>query len=74
MVDPVNNQNAVRMNINQLKERFRSKNELFKFLSIDCSAYLPKKESTNVYFLKDIMNGRKEVRNPFEITDVIVVH
>jgi hypothetical protein len=54
-------QNKVKTNINLLKERFRSKNELYRFLTLECEAFLPKKESTNVYFLKDIMMGKKEV-------------
>ena len=44
-----------------MREKFRSKNELYKFLSFDCGAFLPKKGSTNVYFLKDIMTNKKDV-------------
>ena len=61
-VDPA--QAKVKTNINQLKERFRSKNELYRFLALECGAFLPKRESTNVYFLKDIMMGKKDV-SPF---------
>ena len=51
----------VKTNVSQLQERFKSKSELYKFLSQDCGLYLPKCNCTNVYFLKDIMTGKKEV-------------
>ena len=52
---------GVQTNISQLRQKFNSKNELYTFLSMECGAFLPKKGSTNVYFLKDIMTGKKEV-------------
>ena len=55
----------VKHNVSQLQERFKSKNELYKFLAEDCGLYLPKKNCTNVYFLKDIMTGKKEVSHPY---------
>ena len=41
-----------RVNVHELMERFRSKKELYDFLCQDCKAYLPKIDSTNVYFYK----------------------
>ena len=43
------------VNINELTSKFRSKRELYNFLAQDCSAYLPWIDSTNVYFLRDII-------------------
>ena len=40
----------------------KSKKELYNFLLQDCQAYLPPMDATNVYFLKQIMRGAKEVR------------
>ncbi len=54
------NQNA-RVNVLQLAEKCRSKKELYTFLTHDGHAYLPKIESTNVYFFRQIMSGKKEV-------------
>ena len=39
----------------------KSKKELYNFLLQDCQAYLPPMDATNVYFLKQIMRGAKEV-------------
>ena len=40
----------------------KSKKELYNFLLLDCQAYMPPIDSTNVYFLKQIMLGANEVR------------
>ena len=50
------------VNVNQLSAKMKSKKELYNFLLQDCQAYLPPMDSTNVYFLKQIMRGAKEVR------------
>ena len=57
-----------------MKEKFKSKNELYRFLAQDCGAYLPKKEATNVYFLKDIMLGKKEVSLHISFSFTFSVH
>jgi hypothetical protein len=63
--------NQEKVNIHDLMVRFKSKNELHNFLAQDCKAYLPKLDSTNVYFLKDLFHGTKEVF-PFEVDCLIV--
>ncbi len=49
------------VNINQLSAKMKSKKELYYFLLQDCHVYLPPMDATNVYFLKQIMRGAKEV-------------
>ena len=39
-------------NVMKLQEKCRSKKELYTFLTQDGQAYLPKIESTNVYFFR----------------------
>jgi hypothetical protein len=43
-------------------EKCQSKKEIYNFLALDCKAYLPKIESINIYFLRQIIRGEKEVR------------
>ena len=50
-----------RVSLQEVKDKFSSKKELYDFLVLDCQAFLPKVESINVYFLKQIMRGDKEV-------------
>jgi hypothetical protein len=54
--------NLSRVNVNELSSKMKSKKELYNFLLQDCQAYLPPLHSTNVYFLKQIMKGEKEVK------------
>ena len=51
------------INVNQLSAKMKSKKELYNFLLQDCQAYLPPLDTTNVYFLKQIMRGNKEVND-----------
>ena len=51
-------------------ECFRSKKELYDFLSQDCKAYLPKIDTTNVYFYKQVARGTKEVSLPLPMAVV----
>jgi hypothetical protein len=55
------------VNVNQLSAKMKSKRELYNFLLQDCQAYLPPMDVANVYFLKQIMRGAKEVRLTYEI-------
>jgi hypothetical protein len=43
-------------------EKFQSKKELYNFLALDCEAYLPKLDTINTFFLKQVIRGEKEVR------------
>ena len=53
--------------LEEMKAKMKSKKELYNFLLQDCQAYLPPLDTTNVYFLKQIMRGNKEV-NTFKLT------
>ena len=59
-----------RVNVHELMERFRSKKELYDFLCQDCKAYMPKIDSANVYFYKQVARGTKEVILPLPISVV----
>ena len=39
--------------------KFRSKREIYQFLTMDVKAYLPDCDNVTIYFLKDIMHGKK---------------
>ncbi len=49
------------LNVNQLNAKMKSKKELCNFLLQDCQANLPPMDATNVYFLKQVKRGGKEV-------------
>jgi hypothetical protein len=42
-------------------EKIASKRDVFNFLTLECEAYLPKLDTVNNFFLKQITRGAKEV-------------
>ena len=43
--------------------KFRSKKEVWTFLTIEVGAYLPPYENVTIYHLKDLISGSKKVKN-----------
>ena len=60
-----------KVNVNEILEKMASKRDVYNFLSIECEAYLPKLETINIFFLKQITRGNKEVT---ELMSHAVVH
>ena len=44
--------------------KFRSKREIYQFLTLDVRAYLPPVHTLTVYFLKDLVSGAKKRKYP----------
>ena len=42
--------------------KFRSKYEVYQFLTIDALAFLPPPECVTIYFLKDLVRGIKKCK------------
>ena len=49
------------VNINEVMEKMASKKDVHNFLTQECEAYLPKLDTVNIFFLKQITRGAKEV-------------
>ena len=49
------------VNIHEISEKVQSKRDIYNFLTQECQAYLPKMDTANNYFLKQIARGAKEV-------------
>ena len=41
--------------------KYNSKREIYNFLACDVGIYLPPYDNVTIYFLKDLMNGRKKM-------------
>ena len=50
------------VNIHALMEKIASKRDVYNFLALECEAYLPKMDTVNIYFLKQIARAQKDVR------------
>ena len=44
--------------------KFASKKELLNFLSVEVGAYLCSHEMLTIYFLKDLVSGKKKCKSP----------
>ena len=50
------------VNVSTFAAKYRSKREVYTFLTIDGDAYLPPFENVTVYFLKDVVSGQKKCK------------
>ena len=51
---------TVKITTKEFQAKFSSKRECFTFLTIDCQAYLPSYDTVTIYFLKDLISGKKK--------------
>ena len=42
-------------------EKVSSKRDVYNFLTQECEAYLPKMDTVNIFFLKQVTRGTKDV-------------
>ena len=42
--------------------KYRSKREIYNLLTVDVGAYLPPFETVTIYYLKDIISGKKKCK------------
>ena len=48
------------MSAAEFAAKYRSKREIYLFLTLNCLAYLPRYENITIYFLKDLAWGTKK--------------
>ena len=51
----ISGQKTQKLTTKEFAAKFRSKNEIYAFMSVDVGAYLPPKDITTIYFLKDLV-------------------
>jgi hypothetical protein len=42
--------------------KYKSKREIYTFLTVDAGAYMPPYDTVTIYFLKEIINGAKKCK------------
>ena len=70
----INSQEKRRVTTAEFSAKFRSKYEVYQFLTIDAKAYLPGPECVTIYFLKDIVRGIKKSKYPMQSRSHICSH
>ena len=58
------NDNNRAVTVAAFSAKFRSKREIYTFLTLDVKAYLPAVHTVTVYFLKDLVSGTKKRKFP----------
>ena len=53
------------LNLNSLAIKARTKNELYRLLTTEANIYLPPQQETSIYFVRDIIQGRRKDRLSF---------
>lgn len=51
--------------------KYRSKREIYNFLATDVGVYLPPYDNVNIYFLKELMMGKKK---KLRTTNIRTIH
>jgi len=58
---PPQSPRLAQVNVNEVMEKMASKRDVYNFLTLECEAYLPKVDTVNIFFLKQITRGTKDV-------------
>ncbi len=58
----VSNSNKVKITAKQFSSKFKSKYEIYQFVTMDVNAYMPHSSGVTIYFLKDIVEARRKCK------------
>ena len=76
---PVNQPNApnnpgpapmTKISFKEFAAKYSSKREIYNFLAADAGVYLPPYDNVTIYFLKDMMAGKKKMLNTKRIRTI----
>ena len=51
----------IQVSSKEFAAKYRSKREIYNFLACDYGVYLPPFDNVTIYFLKELMNGKKKM-------------
>ena len=54
----------------EFASKYRSKREIYNFLATDVGIYLPPYDNVTIYFLKELMSGKKQMLNTSRIRTI----
>ena len=60
-VIPDGGNQKVKISAKEFQAKYRSKRECYNFLACDVGVYLPAYHTVTIYFLKELMNGKKKM-------------
>ena len=65
----INAQANIKISAKEFSAKAKSKREVYILLTVDVKAYLPKYETITIYFLKDLISGKKRCKYLFISAD-----
>ena len=54
--------------------KFRSKSEVYLFLTVEAGKYLPPIDNCTIYWLKDLVSGKKKALNGADVVHIKYVY
>ena len=57
----------IKINLNVLGIKARTKNELYRLLTTEANMYLPPQKETSIYFVRDIIHGEKKSKSDINL-------
>ena len=58
---PDNGSQAVKISSKEFQAKYRSKRDIYNFLACDVGIFLPPYDNVTIYFLKELMMGKKKM-------------
>ena len=58
----------------EFNAKFRSKQEVYRFLAFDCGLYLPPLPNVTIWHLRDLAAGRRRIISASAVKTVFVPH
>jgi hypothetical protein len=59
--------NGQRVSAQTFAAKFKSKKEIFNFLTVDAKAFLPPYDTITIYHMRDIVSGTKKVSGHLDL-------
>ena len=59
--DNPSSNNTTSISSKEFAAKYRSKREIYNFLATDVGVYLPPYDNVTIYFIKDLLFGRKKM-------------
>ena len=63
---------SVRISSKEFQAKYNSKREIYNFLATDCGVFLPPYDNVTIYFLKELMGGKKKMLTTAKIRTIHV--
>ena len=60
------------MSSKEFSAKYKSKREIFNFMATDVGVFLPPYDNVTIYFLKELMNGKKKMLRNTQIRTILI--